>query len=167
MSSVAEYSQELEQEAAITRRSLERVPADRLSWAPHPKSMTLGTLALHLAVLPGAISQMAVQPAFDLAWLVPHPQATSTQEVLAAHDRSVSQARATLASLSDDDLQLPWQLLRDGELLFAIPRANVFRATLFNHCVHHRGQLTVYLRELGIAVPAIYGASADEQMSFT
>ncbi|HEX7118187.1 MAG TPA: DinB family protein [Longimicrobiales bacterium] len=152
---------ELEREAEATRRVLERVPEDRLSWAPHEKSMTLGQLALHVAGLPGVIANMVDPPETDPP-VVPHPEARSREELLAELDRSVAEAAAKLRSWSDEYFRAEWRMRSDGRTLVAARRDVVVRSALLNHVYHHRGQLTVYLRLLDVPVPAIYGPSADE-----
>jgi uncharacterized damage-inducible protein DinB len=153
--------QELEQEAQTTKRVLERVPADKLGWKPHAKSMSLGQLALHVAQLPGAVAQMSTQspvqaPEFN------HPSATSTSELLPALDESIAAAKAVLSGMSDSDLASTWRLMGGDRELMAVPRGALLRSIMLNHWYHHRGQLSVYLRELGVPLPAIYGPSADE-----
>lgn len=152
---------ELKREADGTRRVLERVPEEKLSWAPHPKSMTLGTLALHVAIIPGALSELASQPVVEMFSRVPG-EARSRQEILDAFEQSLAGATARLQGWSDDDLRADWRLTRDGQTLIRTTRIEMLRAIMLNHWYHHRGQLTVYLRLLDVPVPAVYGASADE-----
>lgn len=152
---------ELEQEAATTRRVLERVPEDRLSWAPHPKSMMLGQLAYHVAVLPEAIAGLLSELTVE-APDVPLPEAKSVEEILATHDRSVAAAREALAGWGEDGLRQEWQLVQGGRTLIAAPRNVMVRSLMMSHIYHHRGQLTVYLRLLDVPVPSVYGPSADE-----
>ena len=163
MATVAEITQELEQESQATRRVLERVPEDQLHWRPHPKSMTLGQLAMHVANLPGAITEIATRPSFDVKTAIPRPEATTTGEVLAAFDASMDRARKILGSMKDQELASPWRMMKDSQELWSLPRAAVLRSVLLNHWYHHRGQLTVYLRQTGALVPAVYGDSADEK----
>lgn len=153
--------QELDQEAATTRRVLERVPTGQLGWKPHPKSMSLGQLALHIASTPGAIAQLVQEtprelPAFSQA------EATSTDEILSALDRSLAEARRLLPTYDDAKMGEIWQLVKGGQPLMSVPRAGVLRMIMLNHWYHHRGQLSVYLRELNVPLPSIYGPSADE-----
>ncbi len=162
MMTIADVLQELEQEAATTRRVLERVPGDRLGWKPHEKSMTLGRLAMHVATLPGAIADMASRPSFDAGTRVPQPEAKSTAEILALLDESLKKAAKIVGGLDDATLASPWKMTAGEKVLISATRAWVLRTVLLNHWVHHRGQLTVYLRLNGIPVPSIYGPSADE-----
>jgi uncharacterized damage-inducible protein DinB len=152
---------ELEQEAATTRRVLDRVPAAQLSWRPHPKSMSLGQLALHVAEVPGAVARLAQAsitspPAFEQA------AAVSQRQLVDALDASIATARAALAGWSDAQMLETWSLSREGATLMAVPRVGLVRAIMLNHWYHHRGQLVVYLRLLDVPVPSVYGPSADE-----
>ena len=153
--------QELEQEAQATRRVLERVPQEHLGWRPHPRSYSLGQLALHIAQTPGAVAQLAVQSVAAPPEFV-QPQATTTEELIPAMDASIATAKSLLGSLSDAQLSEIWRLEAGGKELMAMPRGALLRAIMLNHWYHHRGQLTVYLRELNVPVPSIYGPSADE-----
>ncbi|HEX3531868.1 MAG TPA: DinB family protein [Thermoanaerobaculia bacterium] len=154
---------ELEREAVATRRVLERVPAEHLGWQPHPKSMTLGQLAFHVASLPGGISRMARLDGMDVAGRTGGPpQPQSTEEILTTLESSLTEARALLAGLSDEQADAPWRLSAGAKEIFTLPRLDVVRTMMFNHIYHHRGQLAVYLRLLNIPVPVIYGRSADE-----
>lgn len=154
---------ELQEETATTRRVLERVPADKLTWRPHPKSMSLGQLSLHVAVIPGAISGLAQLNEFDAgeASFDP-PQPESTEEVMAALDESVNTAVSYLSELDEQSAGQNWRLTAGGKEVFTVPRAHVLRSIMLNHLYHHRGQLSVYLRLLDVPVPVIYGRSADE-----
>jgi len=164
MATIEELLQELEQEARVTRRVLERVPGDRLDWRPHAKSLTLGQLAMHVATLPGALAEISTRPTFDVRTEIPRPSAASVAELLEILDRSVADARALPGAMDAGALATPWRLV-DGERdVAAVPRGAFLRSTLLNHWYHHRGQLTVYLRQTGAPVPAIYGDSADESM---
>jgi uncharacterized damage-inducible protein DinB len=152
---------ELEQEAATTRRVLERVPGDRLDWRPHPKSMTLGQLALHVATVPGGVAEIASQSPFQVPEFT-QPAAASAAELVPALDASVARARKLLGGLDDAALAAPWKLMKGNREVMTIPRAAVLRSIMLNHWYHHRGQLSVYLRQLGVPLPSIYGPSADE-----
>jgi uncharacterized damage-inducible protein DinB len=152
---------ELEQEAQTTKRVLERIPEDKLSWKPHPKSFSLGQLALHIAVLPGAIATAIVPdtrevPQFSQA------EAKSRQEILEAFSKGLATAKETLANMDDAKLAAAWRLVRNGNTVLSSPRAAVVRSIMMNHLYHHRGQLSVYLRILNVPLPSIYGPSADE-----
>lgn len=152
---------ELMQEAATTRQVLERVPEDKLSWAPHPKSMSLGQLALHIAVIPGAIAELISELTREVP-TVPQPEATSRGEILSALDESVAVATARLSAWREDDLMAEWRMTDGEETILALPRIGMVRSVMLNHWYHHRGQLIVYLRLLDLPVPAVYGPSADE-----
>jgi uncharacterized damage-inducible protein DinB len=162
MPTIREFLAELDQEAGATRRALERVPVAKLSWKPHERSMTLGVLAMHVATLPVALSEVAMLPAFDAGTPVPRPEAKSMEELLGAHDASVARAREIIGGMDDAALGTPWRMMLGGKEIAAMPRGQFLRTVMFNHWYHHRGQLTVYLRLAGAKVPAIYGASADE-----
>lgn len=153
--------EELTQEAAATRRLLERVPEDKVSWKPHPKSMSLGQLALHVAIVPRGIAQLLTEPVTELP-TVPRPEATSVAELLSALDDSIAFATAKLSSWGDAGLETVWKMTRKGETLLEMPRIGMVRALMFSHVFHHRGQLTVYLRLLDVPLPPVYGATADE-----
>ena len=152
---------ELEQEAATTRRVLERVPEDQLSWKPHPKSMTLGQLAHHVAWIPGAVVEFSSQPTAQEPGFQ-HPAATSTAELIPALEASVAKAKTLLGAMDDSALAATWRLMDGDQELMAIPRGAFLRSVMLNHWYHHRGQLSVYLRALGVPLPSIYGPSADE-----
>jgi len=154
---------ELEQEAASTRRVLERVPADRLDWQPHPKSMTLGQLALHVASIPGSIARLAQLDGLDAAtrsFLAPQPE--NAADLLPALEASLADAKSFLNGLNDEAAAAPWRLTVGEREVFTLPRLGVVRTLMLNHWYHHRGQLLVYLRLLEVPVPAVYGRSADE-----
>ncbi len=155
--------EEFREEAAITKRSLERVPADKLGWKPHPKSMALGQLAWHVATIPGGIARIAQQDSFDVLQgsFVP-PQPKTLDEVLTAYEQSVRDAENFLSGLTEEQARGNWRLMKGDRQIFQQPRAAVVRTIMFNHWYHHRGQLSVYLRLLDVPVPVIYGRSADE-----
>jgi uncharacterized damage-inducible protein DinB len=155
--------QELDQEAPTTRRVLERVPDHRLDWRPHDRSLTLGQLAMHVASIPGAIATISLQPTFDVGTPIPRPGAGSTAELLQTLDRSVAQARAVLGGMDQSGLESPWTLVDGDRTVAVFPRSTFLRSIMFNHWYHHRGQLSVYLRQTGALVPPIYGDSADER----
>lgn len=155
--------QELEQEAAATRRVLERVPNDKLSWKPAAKSRSLGELAQHIAENPGSVCFMlthnpASPPGANKATEMP----ASAAELLVTLDRSLAQARSILSGWSDAAMMETVRMTAGGQDLMALPRAAWARMVLLNHWYHHRGQLSVYLRLLDVPVPSIYGPSADE-----
>ncbi len=157
------FLQELDQEVAVTRRLLERVPKAQLDWKPHPKSMTLGQLALHVARVPGIIAGALAADELDVDTVDFTPEAPkSADELLPALDESLGTARDLLNGWDDATAGRSWRLVRGGEPLMEAPRIGVARGLMLNHWYHHRGQLTVYLRMLDVALPATYGRSADE-----
>jgi uncharacterized damage-inducible protein DinB len=156
------FLQEIDQEGKTTRRVLERVPADQLAWRPHAKSMSLGELALHVAQVPGVIASWALEDTTNFSGAPKQTQAASTGEVLKAHDASMTKAKEVLGQLGDSGLQRSWQGVAGGAPLMSMPKVALFRSIVLNHWYHHRGQLSVYLRLLNVAVPSIYGPSADE-----
>lgn len=158
---------EFDREMGVTRRLLERVPDDRFAWQPHPKSMTLGRLAEHLAELPTWIVAALDQDSLDMA-VARRPdgyQSPATRAaVLAMFDEKVAAGRALFKGKTDAEFMAPWTLLRAGQPLFTMPKAGVVRSFVMNHIIHHRGQLSVYLRLLDVPLPSIYGPSADEDI---
>ncbi len=154
---------ELEQEADNTRRLLERVPADRLDWRPHPKSMTLGELALHVAQLPGQFAEHLAADGVDFAQVdFGGSRSVRKEELLPALERSVAAARAWLERLDDEHAAGLYHARVGGHEIFAVPRLTLVRSLMFNHVYHHRGELCVYLRLLGVPLPPLYGPTADE-----
>lgn len=154
--------QELEQETHTTRRVLERVPANQLGWKPHDKSWSLGQLALHVAAVPGAIADIAQQSPHRIGKFS-QTSATSAAELIPVLEESVAKARAFLRSMDDAALGNTWRAVDGGDReVMAIPLAALVRSIMLNHWYHHRGQLSVYLRQVGAPVPSIYGPSADE-----
>ena len=154
---------EFDHEMAQTRRILERVPEDKLDWRPHPKSMTLGRLATHIAEVPGLAGAVAALPALDITNFDFNRVASSRQDLLDTFDRSSTEARGALAALKDESLGHEWSVTMNGRTILKQPRAVAFRGFAMNHLVHHRAQLTVYLRLLDVPVPGLYGPSADER----
>lgn len=153
---------ELEQEAQTTRRVLERIPQAHLSWRPHPKSMSLGQLALHVATVPGDVAELA---AIDTVTEPPQfiqPEASTTDELVPSLTDSVAKARRALGSFDDGKMTATWRLQSGGRDIMAMPRLAFVRAIMLNHWYHHRGQLLVYLRLLDQSVPSVYGPTADE-----
>jgi uncharacterized damage-inducible protein DinB len=154
---------ELDQEAQAARRLLERVPADRLAWRPHRKSMTLGQLAHHVAHIPGDLARLSALEEFDAAEAnFEPPQPESAAGLLPGLEEALAQARSFLGGLDDRRAAAPWRLTHRGREVFSMPRLAVVRSLLLNHWYHHRGQLVVYLRLLDVPVPVVYGRSADE-----
>ena len=161
MSSIEALIQELEQEAQTTRRVLERVPGDRLAWKPHAKSMSLGQLALHVATTPGGVSEIVRQSPFPMPEFT-QPSATSAAELVPALEQGVARAKENLRAIGDAGLGNMWRVVDGDKEVMAMPVGAVLRSIMLNHWYHHRGQLSVYLRELNVPVPSIYGPSADE-----
>ena len=156
---------EFETQAPITRRFLERLPEDKLTWKPHQKSMSAGQLALHLALVPGGVVRFvqnnpATAPDFQF------PQPATCQEVLKAFDESIATVRAVLPTFDDAAMDETWRLTAGGKEVLAQPRGLFLRDVMLSHWYQHRGQFSVYLRILDIPVPASWGPSADEPPPF-
>jgi uncharacterized damage-inducible protein DinB len=157
---------EFDQEMANTRKVLERVPEAHKDWTPHQKSWNLGNLAIHLSNLPSWTTITLKQDGIDLnppggPGFTP-PVFVNTAAALATFDENVKTARAAIASTSDADFMKGWTLANGGKPVFTLPKVVVLRSFVMNHMIHHRGQLTVYLRIKDVPLPAIYGPSADE-----
>ena len=154
---------ELESEAAITRRVLERVPDGKADWKPHEKSMSMGRLASLVANMPGWIAMMLTQDEFDVAapGSAPGPAATN-RDLLAAFDAGVARSREALKKSNDAHLETTWRMLARGHVVAENTRYENLRSGVLNHLAHHRGQLTVYLRLNNVPVPSVYGPTADE-----
>jgi uncharacterized damage-inducible protein DinB len=155
---------ELEHEAGTTRRLLQRLPQDRLGWQPHVKSMTLGRLATHIAEIPGWVSSILEKDEVDMSGGYTPQTGISPAEIQAMFDKSVAQATDMMKRQTPERLMAVWRLKKDGKVLLEMPRIGVIRAVLMNHLIHHRGQLSVYLRLLDVPIPSIYGPSADQPM---
>lgn len=158
---------EFDQEMATTRTMLERVPFDRAAWKPHPKSTALGALASHLASLPGMVQAMFAGPEMDMSPpggkpFVP-PQYHSREDLLAAFDGNVRKAHDLLAGASDEMMRGTWTLKFGGHVIVSLPRAALLRSLTISHIIHHRGQLSVYLRLNDVPLPSVYGPTADTQ----
>lgn len=153
---------ELEQEAQATRRVLQRVPEDKLSWRPHPRSSSLGQLALHLAMIPSLGTRVLTQDVAEAPEFA-QPEPRSTAELLSTLEESLVSARQFLSELTPERAEGMWRLLRGGREVMAAPRLPMIRTLMFNHLYHHRGSLVVYLRLLDVPLPAVYGPSADEK----
>jgi uncharacterized damage-inducible protein DinB len=158
---------EFDHETATTRTLLERVPADKAEWKPHAKSMSLGQLAMHIANLPYWASITLERTEFDTnppdGPRVTTPVYESGAKLLQIYDANVSAARALLVRTTDAEFMVQWVLKNGGRSMFSMPRIAVFRSFVLNHAVHHRGQLSVYLRLLDVPIPNIYGPTADTQ----
>jgi uncharacterized damage-inducible protein DinB len=152
---------EIDQEAATTRRVLERVPTDKLAWKPHPKSMSLGQLATHVAGTPGTIAKFIEKDIFEMGDMQ-EPEPATTAAILVAHEASVAAAKAMLNTFTDAQMMASWSFVAGGKTMMTMRRIACVRAIMLNHWYHHRGQLSVYLRLLDVPVPSIYGPSADE-----
>ncbi len=153
---------ELEQEATTTRRVLERIPQAHLTWKPHPKSMSLGQLALHVATVPGNVAEIAAVDTVPTPPAFIQPEAASAAELVPALTESVAKAKRALGGFDDVKMGAMWRLQNDGRDVLAMPRVAFVRAIMLNHWYHHRGQLLVYLRLLNLPVPSVYGPTADE-----
>ena len=158
---------EYDHELATTRRLLERVPEAEFAWKPHPKSMSLGQLAGHVANLPFWLSEALTATSYDLAARDDKEarlEALPSRDVLLKEfDAKVSTARASLAKATDAEMMAPWTLKHGSHEIFTMPRTAVVRSFVMNHLIHHRGQLSVYLRLKDVPLPPMYGPTADEQ----
>src|SRR5437016_2577077 len=157
---------EFDQEMQNTRKILERVPDDKWNWKPHEKSGTVGWLASHVATMVEWLPMTIKTEEFDYAPVggptYQAPKIENRKELLAEFDKNVSAARTALASVSDADIMKNWKLLAGGQEIFTMPRVACIRGMVLNHLIHHRAQLTVYFRLIGVPVPGLYGPSADE-----
>lgn len=153
---------EFDQEMEGARRVLERVPEDRLDWRPHEKSMTLGGLAAHLAAAPGWIAPILERPELDLAGAPRPPAPTTVEGILELFDDNVARGRKALADATEGALAEPWTLRAGPQVIYTLPRRDIYRRFGISHLIHHRAQLGVYLRLLDVPVPGVYGPSADE-----
>ncbi|HEX8984247.1 MAG TPA: DinB family protein [Bryobacteraceae bacterium] len=157
---------EYDQEMANTRKVLERCPDDKFGWKPHEKSFSMAALAGHIANMNSWGATTLRQDSFDYAppGAPPYaePPVTSRKDLLDRFDKNVAETREALAAATDADFSKPWSLLGGGKEIFTMPRIAVFRGMIMNHMIHHRAQLTVYLRLNDIPVPGLYGPSADE-----
>lgn len=158
---------ELDHEAVLTRKTLERIPPDRFEWGPHPKSFNLRRLSSHLVTIPAWGSMTLTTESLHInppggPQFTP-PEYNSPTEAVAAFNKNVDAFRAALGAADDAAMMVPWTLLNGGQVAFTMPRASVLRTMIMNHLVHHRAQIGVYLRLLDVPVPATYGPSADEQ----
>ena len=156
------FIQELEMESQITQRVLERLPVDKFSWKPHPKSMSLGQLGLHVAQVPAFVTQMVTPDVMEGTPPGGQAEATSRAELLDTLSASVATAKAYMNSLTDQQMMATWTFKIAGKVIMALPRMGVIRMIMLNHAYHHRGQLLVYLRLLNESVPSVYGPTADE-----
>jgi len=154
--------EEMEQEGATTRRLLQRLPQEHLGWKPHDKARSLGDLATHIATVQPTLAGMLQSASADVA--APREAIPQTVDaIVAAFDHGLAKAKSDLANLSDDDLHSTWSMLAGGKPVFTMPKIAVVRTIILNHVYHHRGQLSTYLRMLDVALPSIYGPTADER----
>ena len=152
---------EMDMEENTTRRVLERVPENKLTWKPHPKARSLGQLAMHIAIAPGRIASAATEDSREFSPpVIPDP--TSRKEILDAFAESAAKAKEVVKTFDDARMMSTWTLKRNGKAVLTMPRAAFLRAIMMNHIYHHRGQLSVYIKLLDLSVPSIYGPSADE-----
>ncbi len=155
--------QELDQEMRTTRRVLERVPDNRLDWRPHPKARSLGQLALHVAMVPGAVAELGSKPSpVQAPRFGEDPVPKTASELLPVLDQSIARAKQIVGAMNDATLTETWQLVQGEREIFTVPRIAFLRSVMLNHWYHHRGQLSTYLRQLDVPLPSIYGPSADE-----
>ena len=161
ISIASEVINEIEAEAEITNRLFDILPEDKLSWRPHPKAKTLGELAMHIAVIPGNVTSIAIEDTHEFAGIPKDPDVTSREQIKSEFARSLEQAKQILRSTDVEAAHREVKLVLNGKTVFAAPRKSFWRTVLLNHNYHHRGQLSTYLRELDIPLPSIYGPSAD------
>jgi uncharacterized damage-inducible protein DinB len=161
MSIATVFLAELERESVSTEQILLRVPADKLDWRPHEKSMTLGELAWHIAGIPARIAAVVEAGTFDVGGA--RPGVPTSADFVARLHSSIAEARRVVGALDDDAIKQPMNFMRGDEVALTLPKLAVIRGIMLNHSYHHRGQLTVYLRLLDVPLPAIYGTSADEK----
>jgi len=152
---------EIDQEAVITKRLLDIIPEDKLSFRPHPKAKSLGELAMHIASLQGLVAELGQLDSKEAGTFPLDVEATSRAQILDAFAESIKRAKEIVGATDDERAMAEWKLTRDGNTLVAMPRIGFWRSILLNHNYHHRGQLSAYLRELDVPLPSIYGPSAD------
>lgn len=153
--------QEIDQEAATTRSLLEIIPEDKLDWRPHPKAKSLGELAFHIATSQRGVAELGHD---DIAQVNPLPEVSPSNraEIITAFEESTAKAKEIVAATSEERVFSDWTLMNNGVAVLTIPRIALWRSILLNHTYHHRGQLSTYLRTLNVALPSIYGPTADE-----
>ena len=156
---------ELQVEAATTRKCLERIPAEKFDYTPHEKSMKMGRLAVHIAEMFGWAIETVNKTELDFATMDYKPfEPQTTEELVGFFEKILLETTEALKATSDEAMMENWTLRNGDQIYFTMPRIQVLRGMVFNHIVHHRGQLSVYMRMNDIPVPALYGPSADEQM---
>ena len=153
---------EFDEEMKNTRKMLERVPDGKSDYKPHPKSMTLAQLATHIAQLPGWTKETLDLEVLEIGPDYKPDLFTTREELLSVFDKCVAVAREKIAKATDEDWQVNWQFKYNGQIVISMPRAAVMRSVVMNHLIHHRAQLGVYLRLNDVAIPGMYGPSADE-----
>jgi uncharacterized damage-inducible protein DinB len=154
---------EIEHEGAQTKKILKRVPVDNFNWKPHEKSREVGLLAIHVAQLPAWTSRALASAEFDMATMKREiPEIKTADDLVKISEANIQKAVEDLQKASDEDMMAMWTFKRGDHVIFTLPRAAVIRSMAMNHLIHHRGQLSVYLRLLNIPVPGMYGPSADE-----
>jgi uncharacterized damage-inducible protein DinB len=165
--SIAEmFLAEFDVQAPITRKFLERLPEDKLTWKPHAKSLTAGQLAYHLATVPAGIAQFVKNNPAEAPKSFDFPQPGSKSEILKAFDEGAATVRSELSKFSDSAMRETWRMVGDGHEMLAMPRETFVRNIMLSHWYQHRGQFAVYLRLLDVAVPSSWGPSADEAPDF-
>jgi uncharacterized damage-inducible protein DinB len=152
---------EMDMEDKTTKRVLERIPENKLTWKPHPKAYSLGQLAMHIAIAPGRIASAAIEDVHEFTPAGPL-EPKSTREILDAFAAGGARAKEIVKGFNDAQMMSTWTLQRNGKVVMSVPRAGFLRAIMLNHIYHHRGQLSVYIKMLDLPVPSIYGPSADE-----
>jgi len=157
---------EFEVQAPVTRKFLERLPEDKLTWKPHNKSMSAGQLAYHLASVPGGIVRFVQNNPAQAPESFKFPQPASREEILKTYDESIAAVRSLLPNFDDAAMNETWRMVAGGREVMAQPRASFLRDVMLSHWYQHRGQFSVYLRMLDVAVPASWGPSADEPPAF-
>lgn len=153
---------ELNQEGAVTKRFLEEVPGDKLSWKPHEKSLSLGQLSHHIANIPLFVAEMVAQDRMEFPESLEFPSAETAEELAPALEEGLKKAGEILGQLDDQAVVSDWKLMKGDKEIMSLPRMVAIRSIMLNHWYHHRGQLGVYLRLLGAKVPSSYGPSGDE-----
>lgn len=151
---------EIDQEAPATRRLLEIVPDDKLQWRPHPKAMSLGTLAMHVAQTQGGVAEGTDEEFISAPDFI-HNEGKSRAEILKAFDEGTAKAKNILSNTSDEKAVDKWRIMDGKKVLMEMPRVAFWRTVMMNHLYHHRGQLSTYLRTLDVPLPSVYGPSAD------
>ena len=152
---------EMDQEAVTTKRLFEIIPEDKLDWRPHPKAKSLAELAMHVARLPGVVSELGSQKSAQASDIKPDPTPASRAEILETFSASLKAAKDIVSNTPSADIYSDWTLMDGDKQLVTMPRNAFWRTVLLNHNYHHRGQLSTYLRQLNVPLPSIYGPTAD------